>query len=106
MMTPEHRLAAVLFGSAVLCLPALTAMAADEVEPNVVGVRYGISVALAWVVIRLVERIIGGYIDPDDVARVAVEAEASETPTHERRRATDAGDGVRSIRSDDDTQTG
>lgn len=105
MMTPEHRLAAVLFGSALLSLPALSAMVADEVEPSAVGVRYGMSVALVWVAVRLVERMIEGYGDPD-VARVAVDAEASETPTHERRRATDAGDDVRAVKTDEDTEAG
>lgn len=70
MMTPENRLATVLFGSFLLWLPALDAMMSDELEPGAAGIRYGAAVVFVWAAVRIVERIVHGYVTPP------VEAEA------------------------------
>lgn len=75
MMTPEHRLAAVLFGSFLLWVPALDAMVSDELEPGAALIRYGAAVAFVWAAVRIVERIVHGYVTPP----VEVEAETSAT---------------------------
>lgn len=83
MMAREHRLAAVLFGSAVLCLPAVSAMLSGAVEPAAVGIRYGAAIALVWGAIRLVERMVDGYGSGiEETAEPGADA-----PTHDRRRA-------------------
>lgn len=99
MMTPEHRLATVLVGSAVVSLPAVSAMLSGEVEPGAVGIRFMLAVALVWVAIRLVEHMVGGYGSRPEDATAGTDQEGVEPPARDRRRP---GDDARSAASHDD----
>lgn len=90
MMSPEHRLAAVLVVSAALSLPALSAMLADEIEPAAVGIRFGLAVAVVWAAIRLLERMVDGYgAGLEEETAPTAGADDGATPMPERRRAGD-----------------
>ena len=60
-MPPETRLAAVLFGSFLLWLPALTAFLRGDLDAGSVGVRFAGAVVVVWAAIVLVSSIVSGY---------------------------------------------
>lgn len=103
MMSPDHRLAAVLVVSAALSLPALSAMLADEIEPAAVGVRFGLAVAVVWAAVRLLERMVDGYgAGLEEKTAPAAGADEGATPMPERSRA---GDEARAATSRGDTSS-
>lgn len=93
-MASESRLAAVLFSSVLLCLPALNAFLRGDLDAGAVGIRLAGAAGIAWGAIVLVSGIVAGYrsvpvpaADPaDPVAPVAAPVDASQRP---RRRGED-----------------
>lgn len=61
MMTSEMRLAVVLVASVLLWAPALKALFAGNLGTGAAGVRYGASLALAWLAIAAFDAIVSGY---------------------------------------------
>lgn len=60
-MAADTRLAAVLFGSFLLWLPALTAFLRGDLDAGAVGMRFAGAVAVVWGGIALVTGIVTGY---------------------------------------------
>lgn len=93
-MSPDTRLATILFGSFLLCLPALGAMVSDDLEPTSVGLRFAAGAAFVWIALRVIEALVGGYATPPDADAVTIEVDGAENQASERRRETDVANGT------------
>lgn len=68
-MAPDIRLAAVLFGSFALWLPALTGFLAGGLDAGAVTTRYAASLAGTWLAVTILGAIVRGYrVEPDGAA--------------------------------------
>lgn len=87
-MASENRLAAVLFSSVLLCLPALNAFLRGDLDAGAVGIRLAGAAGIAWGSITLVSGIVASYRSVPVPAShpVAVPVDASQRP---RRRGED-----------------
>lgn len=90
-MASESRLAAVLFSSVLLCLPALNAFLRGDLDAGAVGIRLAGAAGIAWGAIALVSGIVASYRSvpvpaADGVAPVAAPVDTSQRP---RRRGED-----------------
>jgi hypothetical protein len=93
-MAAEARFTVTVVGSFALWFPALGAMLRGELDVGAAGVRYAFALALAWVVVSVLDRTMGRYAEPvpadDGPAMDGGGHEPIDRPSDQRRRATDA----------------